>query len=186
MTDIINSQIKVVDVGVEFSHFWGLPVGLLLIFMALIFGKQHGDVFFATCGFVLLMLSIFQVLRIFSVKIAKKHSMKLEEITIELFKRPGPAGSIPRYRIMVKASLFKGDAKKIRTFLFNQDNYYENLSDATLMANAIKQSPQVFINFFGQFFVSNQVSKARKSEAVALFASSILIFAASYFLHLIL
>ena len=175
---VINEKIKVVDIGVVFDGS-GAIFGFLPLLFVIFIPAEFRWLILLSIGTILVLSGVFIFFKIYRVKNAKPIPGELREVFVERFRRPGPAGVMPRFRIKVE---MVGEGFDVRqSFVpFSLDNYYEVLDDALLdSAAAVDLKNFYFDRIFG-IFVYNRIGCKIFSSALALIFSGVILMFVGY------
>lgn len=147
---IKSEKIKLVDVGVVFEG-GGVIFCLVFLFGTYFIPAEFRGWILVLVGLVLVASGCFVFFKIRRVRNAEPIPCEVRIILVERFRRPGPAGVIPRFRIKVEMVGEGFDVKQ--SFVpFSSDNYYENLEDALLDSSAaVELKVAYFDSIFGVF-----------------------------------
>lgn len=176
MSDDKNLPIDVFDAPPDMREGVGIFVGVILLAIASFVTANNRGWILIAIGAIGLLWGGWVFFKIYLIGLSQIIPGRVVEICIERFKKPGPAGVIPRYRIKMRLEDCLAKKGRQAIFPFSADNYYENIVDAqndVRMAQAINS---VYFQGFIGFFVINRVGARRVSEAWALIVSGVFLF----------
>ena len=181
--DTLDSEIGLVDVGVDYSELTrGVAVGVSLLIGLLVFGQKNGLLFLQLLGISFFGCGLLLCIKLYLCnKTVEKIELPNKKVWIEQFRKPGPAGVIPRYRVQVShIDSPYGAPKRIQAFPFQQDNYFESLTEARKLALDLLELDQAFLDKSHVAFFFMHIRQERYVAAFAFFLVGIVLFCVGY------
>jgi len=180
-----KNSIEIVDVGVIFGEGSGVFFGLFVLFSAIFVPEEFRGWILFFIGLVLISIGVIVFFKIHRVKNAKSIPGEVQKIRVERYRKPGPAGVIPRFRIKVEMSCEKLSARQY--FLpFATDNYYESLDKALADSSVAINSKTIYYDRIFGLFIFNRVGLRNFSSGLAYVLSGALLIAAGYGVQLMM
>ncbi len=167
---------EIKDVGVNSKPlFVGLFTGLSIFVVAGVF-EEWLPLFFLSGGCLLALKAIADFRKIYSNTMCQEIDCCIDDVFIERFKLPGYAGERFRYRIAARYR-FGQQFNLSKVFLFDGDNVFECLQEATSLLDVITERSKCFKLDDGCIYLSSFVRKNKNSELAAnIIGGGILIF----------
>ena len=162
----VMSFYEIKDVGVNSKPLCvGLFTGLSIFAVAGLF-EEWLPLFFISGGCLLALKAIADYRKMYSNTICQEIDCCIDDVFIERFRLPGYAGERFRYRI---AARYRFDQKfnLSKVFLFDGDNVFESLQEATSLLDAITARSKCFKLDDGCIYLSSFVRENKNSELAA-------------------